>query len=291
MSIQKALIVAKKSAYQTYFNEYQTRPLRRLARRGDKALRHIRRSHDVHYETLEHVKAVLKERKISAHACFRGEFFDPKKYDLVISVGGDGSFLEASHRLDHQMILGVNSDTKHSVGNFCEVDRRSFKKRLDDLLSGRFHVKKLNRLCIRLNGKALHFFPLNDILVSHACPAAMSHYILKIGRSSEPQRSSGVWISTAGGSTGAAHSAGGKALPLTSRKIQYVPRELFEGHGRRYRLRGGVLAQSAVIEVVSQMQEGVLYLDGAHHAVPFEYGDRIRVFGGPPLNAVSFGKK
>ena len=285
------MIVAKKSAYQTYFNEYQERPLRKLVRKGDKALLHIRRSHLVHYQMLSHVKAALKKRKIPARVCFRGEFFNPKKYDLVISVGGDGSFLEASHKLDHQLIVGVNSDKKHSVGNFCSVDRGNFERRLDDILGGNFEIKRLNRLDIRLNGKPLGFFVLNDILVSHVCPAGMSHYILKIGHSRERQRSSGVWVSTAAGSSGAVHSAGGKLLPEVSRKIQYVPRELFEGHGQRYRLTGGVLPEGAGLCLISQMQEGMLYLDGAHHPLPFEYGDQIKISAGPPLKVVNFSKQ
>ncbi len=77
-------------------------------------------------------------------------------------------------------------------------------------------------------------------------------------------------------------------MPMTSRRIQYVPREPFEGHGQRYRLRGGVLPENAGLSIVSQMQEGRLYLDGAHHPIAFEYGDRIGIEPGPPLNAVSF---
>lgn len=288
MPIQKVLIVAKKSAYQTYFNEYQERPLRTLVRKGDKALLRIRSSHNTHYETLSYVKSVLKKKRIPTHVCFRGEFFNPEKYDLVISVGGDGSFLEASHPLKAQRLLGVNSDKRHSVGNFCAADRRNFEKNFDRILCGNYQIKKLNRLSVRLNGKPLGFFVLNDLLVSHACPAGMSHYILKIGARKEHQRSSGVWVATAAGSSGAAHSAGGKLLPETSKKIQYIPRELFRGYGQRYRLTGGILPEGTVLSIISQMQEGMLYLDGAHHSMPFEYGDEVKISNGPPLEAVSF---
>ena len=55
-------------------------------------------------------------------------------------------------------------------------------------------------------------------------PAAMTSYTLDIGSVSEPQRSSGLWIATAAGSTAAIRAAGGCILPLRSRKLQYLVR-------------------------------------------------------------------
>ena len=288
MPIRNVLIVAKKSAYQTYFDEYQKRPLRELARKGDKALLGIRRSHNTHYETLAHVRKVLKKQNIPAEVSFRGEPFNPKKYDFVITVGGDGSFLEASHRVGHKLILGVNSDKSHSVGQLCTADSANFERFFSRILRGDFRTVRLNRMKITFNNKPLAFPVLNDVLVSHLCPAAMSHYLLRIGGRTERQRSSGVWISTAAGSTAAVHSAGGRVLPRSSASLQYRTREPFEGHGEHYRLTGGVLSKGRGITLVSQMQEGMLYLDGAHHSMPFRYGDKIVISGGPPLNTVSF---
>ena len=97
------------------------------------------------------------------------------------------------------------------------------------------------------------------------------------GRIEERQRSSGVWVSTAAGSTAGMKSAGGKVLPIDSTKIQYLPRELFGGHGARYALSGGVLPAGAAIEIVSRMQEGMAYIDGAHRKIPLRYGERLVV--------------
>lgn len=288
MIIRRVLIVAKRSAYQAYFNEYQERPLRRLAKKGDKALLHIRRSHDAHYRTLEHVKDVLKRRGIETTVRFRGQPVGEGRYDLVISVGGDGSFLEASHAVGRGIILGVNSDTGHSVGNFCRAHAGNFERRLDALLRGTFTSRRLSRLRVKINGRPAGLPVLNDFLVCHACPASMSHYILKAGPTVEPQRSSGLWVATAAGSSGAARSAGGRVLKIDSRRIQYVPRELFSWKGQRYRLRGGVIPGPQGFSIVSQMKEGRIYLDGAHHPLPFEYGDRLTVVPAPALRMADF---
>lgn len=283
-AIQKVLLVAKKSAYQTYFKEYRRGSVRDLARTGDEGLRHIRRSHDTHYASLQKVQESLKECGIRHDLRFRGEKIRAAGYDLVIAVGGDGTFLDASHAITHERILGVNSDVTHSVGNFCSVSGQDFPSALIEILSGRYSISKLHRLQVLLNGKSYIFSILNDILVCHASPAAMSHYELQIGGVREKQRSSGLWISTAAGSTAAIHSAGAKTLNRFSPNVQYLPRELFSGHGPRYRLRGGVLPKNKKISVLSQMGEGIVYLDGAHHHLAFGYGDLLEVRQAAPLH-------
>ena len=249
---------------------------------------HPHRAGNGHAATLRRVKSALNARGIAFDLRFRGERFDPARYDLVISVGGDGTFLEASHALLGGKIFGVNSDTKHSVGRFTAADRANFQSRLDRLLSGRFRVEKLNRLKITLDGKTLPFFALNEALVCHASPAGMSHYLLRVGRIAEHQRSSGLWIAAAAGSSGAMLSAGGRLLPRNSRSIQYRPRELYEGHGVHYRLKGAVLSPGRGVTVVSRMREGMIFVDGMHYAVSFGYGRTLQVSSGVPLNTISF---
>lgn len=286
MLIRTALIVYKKSAFQTYFKEYKTPAVRRLARVGDKVLTHIRRSHEVHYATLRFVQSILKKKGIRCRHLYRGQSFDGDRYDLIISVGGDGTFMDAARHIHKDTpILGVNSDTNHSVGKLCAADRSTFESVINRLLEGRVNLMQLGRMSLRLNGKPLGFAVLNDILACHPIPAAMSHYILEIGKKSEQQRSSGVWVATAAGSTGVMKSAGGRVLALRSDALQYMPRELFEGHGANYRLRGGVARGK--VTIISQMQEGVVYADGAHVKIPFNYGCRLEASGGAyPLNTV-----
>ena len=277
MKLQQALIVHKKSAYETYFKSCRSPRLGRLSALGDEGLAHIRRSHEAHYETLEAVERTLKAGGIGFKHQYRGVPFDEKRYDLIISVGGDGTFLDAARYAKLKPVLGVNSDVKHSVGRLCVTDRAGFQKSIARILAGRFGVLKMSRLRLVLNGAEWTHTVLNDILICHACPAAMSHYFLGVGRLRERQRSSGVWVSTAAGSTGAMHSTGGRVMPAGSGQMQYRPRELFDGHGVRYRLRGGVLPKGSHILFVSQMEEGVIYADGHHTPIPLKYGEKLRV--------------
>ena len=231
-----------------------------------------------HRRSFTSVERTLNCHGIKFDRLARGKSFDENRYALVISLGGDGTYLDAARHLEKVPILGVNSAPGHSVGRFCPVQASNFEKALKNFLQGKLKTKRIHRMSVFLNGKRWRHPVLNDVLVCHAVPSAMSRYILTVGATHEEQRSSGLWISTAAGSTGAIQSSGGRALPLFSRRFQYLPRELFEGHGARYRLKGGPLPKSVPgLKVISRMQEGRLYLDGAHVWLPFKYGSRLNI--------------
>src|SRR6185436_3893799 len=107
-------------------------------------------------------------------------------------------------------------------------------------LEGKLRPSLLSRMRVSLNGKTLHARVLNEALFCHASPAATSRYILGLNRKGkatgkEDQRSSGIWIGPAAGSTAAQRSSGGKILPLTSKHIQYVVREPYTPAGGHFR--------------------------------------------------------
>lgn len=280
--ICKVLLVYKRSA----------RLGRERSRRRDPFIRRdrarFRRAGWTHRRALDEVRRILRKKRLQVKAVYRTKACNYAPFDLVVSVGGDGTFLEAARPARRQWILGVNSDPARSTGSFCRATVRTFEGVLDRLLAGRARVERLNRLSLRLNGRRLGVPVLNDLLVAHRRPAVMSRYWLKVGRRSEQQRSSGLWVATAGGSTGAIRSAGGQRLPRGSQAMQYRPRELFWGSRRAYRLTGGVVRSPCAIRVGSLMHDGVLCIDGDHVAFPFRYGDLLEIrSGGPPLYVVS----
>jgi NAD+ kinase len=130
---------------------------------------------------------------------------------------------------------------------------------------------------VALNDRLLPYYVLNDLLIAHASPAAMTSYTLRLGTVSEPQRSSGLWIATAAGSTAAIRAAGGRVLPLRSRRLQYLVREPYSGDGCRYRLLKGTVAPGTTLEVISKTRRGRLFMDGPHLRFSLGLGDVLTV--------------
>jgi NAD+ kinase len=192
---------------------------------------------------------------------------------LVVTVGGDGTLLAASHWVTGAALLGVNSAPRSSVGYLTFARRANVARILTRIAAGTLLPQSVARLEIELEGKLLPP-ALNDVLVAHEQPAATSRYRLRLGRRVEEQRSSGLWIATAAGSTAGIRSAGGQATPLISRRLQFRARELYRVRDREAALDSGFVEPGEELVVESAMEAGWLFPDGARLATRFPFGAR-----------------
>ncbi len=270
-------VAAKRSQYQKHVrDQHDPRALELLARhdltvaRWQKADSEHRRTYDAVVDRLRLLGAnvVVLSRP---HA-----EFDAHGAALVVTVGGDGTLLAASHNVADVPILGVNSSPDHSVGFFCSARRETCDVELARALEGQLGGVKLARMRVDLNGRVYSSRLLNEALFSHIIPAATSRYILERDGRPEDQRSSGFWIGPAAGSTGALRSAGGHILPLRSRKLQLVVREPYESPGARVRWRRFEVSPGKHLEVRSKMDDAALFLDGPFRRVEVHLGDLLR---------------
>jgi NAD+ kinase len=261
----------------------------RMARRGDDTARRLEGAHREHERTVDEVRRALRAR-VLAWTEIPGDLLDARarrllgRADIVVTIGGDGTLLAASHYVTTGAVLGVNSAPGDSIGHFCCTRRAVFAETFDAVLAGRLRPVELTRLGLHLDRRRLREPALNDVLVAHPSPAATTRYLLTVGARSEEHRSSGLWISTAAGSTAGIRSAGGQVMPPRSRRIQFRVRELLREPGRRYRLVQGFVAPPAGLTVSSKMPEGLLWIDGARTVYRFPFGARLLVdTSAPPL--------
>lgn len=270
MNLTKILLVYKRSSL-SVAGKFSERL--RLAQR-------FQENHRAHYATLRAVERVLKDLNVKYSKHTRGPKVDYKDYDLIITIGGDGTVMEAGRAMKNdQLLLGVNSDPSWSVGQFCATHAGGFRQFFNQVIRGKAKAYRLYKLKIDLKDDKMsrQIECLNDALICHANPGAMSRYTLTVGKTSEHHRNSGIWLSTAAGSTGAILSAGGRKMPLSSTDIQYKPRELYHARGIKYRLTGGLIHKGQAAEFVSSMPHGCVFVDGAHIKFPFVYGAAARI--------------
>lgn len=280
----RALVVYKKSHYELY--EART-GLQTLREQAHPFVRSMMLSHDANQRTLAAVHRAFETVGVRYDCIYRGELRSAAGYDLLCSVGGDGTFLEVARHSVTTPVLGINSDPQRSIALFCAADQNTVQKRLEAVLAGQLHEVRLARLQVAINGAPLDFYALNDLLFCHANPAAMTTYTLRLGDVKEAQKSSGVWFASAAGSTAAIRSAGGRRLPLRSRRLQYLVREPYVADGSPYRLGKGVVAPDAQLELISKTRQGRLYIDGSHRHVPCGLGDVMQVStAAPPLRVL-----
>ncbi|MBI4223846.1 MAG: NAD(+)/NADH kinase [Deltaproteobacteria bacterium] len=231
-----------------------------------KATRHI------HNQTLQSVKKFLNGLRVRYRVLDRSRLQGPLKTGLVIAVGGDGTALAASHFAGTSPLFCINSAPLTSTGFFCRATARNFRPRLKKILEGKIRPKSLPRLAVYLNGRKLKPFGLNEVLFASKLQGETARYTLQVGRRREYHKSSGVWVATGAGSTAAIYSAGGKKDSPAQGRIQYRVREPCRFPKSRYRLLGGFVRAGEAVKIISGMNLGMVFIDGAkwHYPVPHQ---------------------
>lgn len=270
------LVVAKRSAYSQYALERKDPDALRLLAAGDPSVARWKKAHDDHEHTLSRVLQALAAAGVNPAVVPARTAFDTTGVRLVVTVGGDGTLLSASHHVGQCPILGVNSSPTHSIGFFCAATADSIDTMLQQALQGSLPSIRLSRMQVMIDDVLCSKHVLNEALFCHAIPAATSRYILEVGGESEEQRSSGVWVGTAAGSTAALRSAGGDLLPFASTDIQLVVREPYSINGDSYRLRKCTIALGQEIGLRSKMLDARLFLDGPYAAFEVGLGQVLR---------------
>ncbi|HVJ14226.1 MAG TPA: NAD(+)/NADH kinase [Polyangiaceae bacterium] len=276
MSGPRVVVVKKRTAYRRFVEDERDPRVIELLRKRDASVNGWLSSHKEHVRTVEEVLRVLERLGTSVMLIDRATAaFDPADAALVVVVGGDGTLLAASHSVGANVpVLGVNSAPETSVGFFCAARRQTFAGHVEAALAGKLESVTLTRMAVVVAGRLRSSRVLNEALFCHTSAAATARYELQLGRIKEEQRSSGLWIGPAAGSTAAIRAAGGKVLPLSSRELQFVVREPYVMFGRRYKLLKAVVPRGHVL-IKSKMDDAALFLDGPYRELRVQIGDDV----------------
>ncbi len=280
--MKRVLVVYKKSFLESHAAD------RALLRRvpADQRRRYGRADRD-NRAAIEDVVEFLKSRRCRVTTVYRGSLARNPSFDLVVTVGGDGTFFATSHYVGTTPVIAINSDPVNSLGLFACCNRTDFREPLAEALSGRLPGTRLNRLSVDINGQRVNELVVNDLLFAHRNPAAMSHYRIGVDGVREDQRSSGIWIADAGGSTAGIRAAGGERMPIESKEIQWLVREPYGWPNASYKLVRGYARKR--IELVVLMAEAGIWIDGSRKRHDLKLADRVVIeTGATPLLVLGY---
>lgn len=294
-SLQRVLVVYKKSLYQLYVTEHHEEAVQSAMRRRDPVAERLVRSHAEQQRANEIVDRVLGRREIETVVRWRGRLRSTRGFDLVLAVGGDGTVLDVARWIkDDTPLLGVNSDPEVSVGQLCGTTADELDATLDAIESGELGPRPAARLRIRVGDGASLGPCLNDALFAHTSPAEMSRFemaVLATDRAGQidpfetddvpwqAARCSGIWIATATGATAAIRSAGGRPMRSGSRRLQYALREPYlpphSGLGPDGAV--GFIKPNETLLLINRMRSARVWADGPHRKVRVRYGEVVRI--------------
>jgi NAD+ kinase len=271
------LLFSRKTPYHRALRENRDARLRRLILGHHRAVACLRRADAEHSRTVDVITRLLDRYGFSYRLVYDLKGHRPEQYALVMTVGGDGTVLFASHHVERTPLLGVNSSPSTSAGYLTSATRANLESKLRLLRQGRIRRTRLNRLAVFVDGGLAYDRVLNDVLFTSSCPAVTARYFLTVGKAREEQMSSGIWIGPAAGSTAALLSAGGRVLPPGSKRVQFVVREPVDRQDRRCRLKRGIVAPDARIVILNKWQRSEIFIDGPHRRRIIQPGQEVLV--------------
>lgn len=178
-----------------------------------------------------HLLEILRRRK--AQICISNEFYDFLRdhtkadlsglevfegnnfsADMVLSIGGDGTFLKAASRVGKKEIpiLGINTGR---LGFLADVLPDQMEDAFDEIYQGNYLAEPRRVLKLTCNGHVLKGYPygLNEIAVLKRDTSSMITIHAYInGEPLNVYQADGLVISTPTGSTGYSLSVGGPIL-------------------------------------------------------------------------------
>ena len=272
----RVLVVYKKSSYDIYVRERRNTRVQELLEAGDASVANLRRAHEHHRDALLQARTCLQKLGARATFRYRSSRTAVDEFDLVVTLGGDGTLLWASHWTGSQCpIIAINTAPKDSVGHFCAGTSQQLEDMLADALAGRLPVVRLSRMSVLVDNELVSSRVLNDILFAHTCPAATTRFELEHAGERRVFKCSGIWVGPAAGSTAALRSAGGRVMAIGSKRLQYVVREPYFTAGADRSLSKGFVEPSDTLKVTSHIRQGRLYVDGPHQGCVIDIGSHV----------------
>lgn len=182
------------------------------------------------YLTAENYRVLVAEnsaefvQNINVQACDVSEF--GKHCDVVIALGGDGTFLAAARAIvAHDIpLIGVNLGR---LGFLVDISPSALPETLSEMLAGNYteECRYLLRAKIVRDGQIIHEeTAVNEVAIHRWITPSMIEIITKIdGIFLNSQRSDGLIIATPTGSTAYSLSAGGPILYPSLNALVLVP--------------------------------------------------------------------
>lgn len=235
-------------------------------------------------ERIENLLGRLKAGGVDLYAILGSESVQEGTV-LVLSFGGDGTFLSAAHRVYEAglPILGIN------FGRMGFLAANSPEDAAEAILGGKWEVEELDMLKLECEGTdipGLWPYAMNEVGLHRDTAAMLGVDVLVNGNHLPTYWADGLLVATSAGSTAYSLSAGGPiCLPAASVRLitPVAPHNL--------NLRPMVVPRDAVVEFRGKSRSGSMILSLDNRSYRVSCGTVVRAVAAPfPLKRVSLGK-
>ncbi len=197
----------------------------------------------------------------------------PKKADLIVVLGGDGTLLSIAHVAAQESIpvVGINLG---ALGFLTEVPLDEMFIALDAYLEGNKNILSWRQM-LQAKTKKNSYYCLNDVVINKGALARMIRCAIWIdGEEIAETRADGLIISTPTGSTAYSLSAGG---PIVQPHIPALIMTPICPHTLSFRPMVISLESKVKVKLLTGGEEVYLTIDG-QRGEPMKKDDTVEIF-------------
>ncbi len=252
------LCVVKTTIYQRYQKDNKWKQL------PTEYGKEILELHWLHMQFLSELKRIAQGLELQITYIGADKLNEVKKnYDLIITAGGDGTFLAAAQKFSTPLLafnsMYLENPKKGSIGALTVGNRNHLAPLLAKLKAGKYKIENWKRLYAAVDRKKLPWLAVNDVFVGN--PHSFKSSDLEILYKSQQERynCSGIVVSTAAGSKAWHRSLGGKPFPREKEVFSFHVREA--NLDRKPQFVAGRLKDEEELTVVPRSKGYVLSFD------------------------------
>ena len=294
MSFDRIFCVSKTTTYEiNHENEEKVRKFEGLPALMQKR---IRESHERHRLFLANLREDFEDAGVRVEYLKEDglDLIAPEKNDLVISCGGDGTFLSCAQNFPDSLLLGTNSDYRDenpkmgSLGALTSVDRRNLPKMVAKLLSGGWKSLIWRRLGAKINGRQLNRLAVNEIFFGSKLPYLTCEMRIAIQRMDSAFLSSGLICCTGMGSHAWFAKAGG--TPFSNELDAFGVMVLWPNRNHNNSQTAGIFSDRHTLKIRPNRDGYVLAFDSKTNTIETSLDDHVEIYLDEerPLKVIGF---
>lgn len=199
--------------------------------------------------------------------------------ELIISIGGDGSFLGVMHKLDYPTVPVLSINTGH-LGFFSEINPEEIDLLLDSLASGDYYLEEMTPLKADISTAEGLFsvWAINEVVIRSSMVKAIHLKIQVNDQLIQRFSGDGVIVSTAAGSTAYSYSSGGSIVDPRISVLQLTPMAPINTNSYRCFTSSVIFPPNACIQITPErVPEGYVVVSADGIDFPQEYFSQIQV--------------
>ncbi|MDH5559548.1 MAG: hypothetical protein OEY59_01675 [Deltaproteobacteria bacterium] len=293
MEFNQIFCILKRSE-QEYYHSTQQRS-NRFSKLSPIKQQKINVSHENQVKFVADLKKLTQELglKVNYIAATDMDRVSPGKNDLIISCGGDGTFLSCAQHYQNTFILGMNSDFSHTVGvgsagALTSTNWTNLRQNLQSLLEKNYFIDQWSRLQVKINGELIPRLAVNDIYFGQKIAYQTCNFHITQSGVQEDFECSGVLCCTGMGSHAWYYNAGGS--PFSNEIDAFGFKVLFPNLKRNLQFTSGIVSNRNELIIFSEGDDYILSFDSREDVLTMELGDEVRIFLAPDkdVRVVSF---